>query len=714
MSEKSVKQKWINTFQILAAYLVAAWTFLQFVDWLLNRYNLSPNWVDLMLWTFIGIIPSLLIYLYHRERINNGIVKLREKILIPFNIILLGVVLFFAFGNTDLGATTKNVTFENAYGNLETKTFTKEEFREGIAIYNFEQLQKKDSTFSWLKFGIGKILSEDLRQNKNLSPESNYRVRTTDKIRDASLFYDKYVDGEFKIEDDNFTIKTFIRKATNAKILKEKVFSGTNLFNLIDELSVFIASEIDKKSSLQYIDLPVSEYMTNSLKALEAYAKDNYDEAYRIDKTFSLAYLEDAKAIMSQNRGTLEARDVIDKAFATKSLLPLQKQLEVLIQKNLIYGNFKEAEKQVKLQLEVDPNNKFYNSVLFSIYGETKNTEAFFNHAEKLFETNKSAYNGKNLSVAAMTAGFEDQLISALNAFELVNPSIKYLKVEPLIFSGQVEKAKNIIDEYKLSYTGNRNRIRVYDSIFNFLDGKNLKDIDLENFEGTFRSNNNEQILSFWLEDDRLIEYVKNQAMKPYIPAGNDAAGGGFIENYTYYTKLLKDENGEVFALKKSVFYWNSTPTFLFWKLDDNLKQAKEAFDHKHFDKAKALYIKAKSENPRHVYIDNILGHLDFKLANDSVKTIAQYQKHKGEYGPRKFWTENGRFYYKRQDDDINLPKVELLPINDSLYMDMTRLGTLMVFSKESNKQISKSYSLDNEKFKWIMRDEESNVFEKK
>jgi hypothetical protein len=215
------------------------------------------------------------------------------------------------------------------------------------------------------------------------------------------------------------------------------------------------------------------------------------------------------------------------------------------------------------------------------------------------------------------------------------------------------------------------------------------------------------------MEDDRLIEYVKNQAMKPYIPAGKDAAGGGFIENYTYYTKLLRDKNGEVFALKKYIFYWDNTPTFLFWKIDANLKKAQLAFENKDFEEARKRYQKAKSEHPEHAYLDHILGHLDFKLTNDSIQTMAQFNRHKGNYGSRKFWVEDDKFYYKRQDEDINLPKVELLPINDTLYMDMTRLGTVMVFTKENDKPISKSYSFDNDEFKWVMRDEESNVFEK-
>lgn len=611
MVNKSAKQKWINTFQFFAAYLVAAWTFLQFVDWLLNRYNLSPNWVDFLLWTFIGIIPSLLIYLYHRERINRGVIKLKEKILIPINIILLAFVLFIAFGNADLGATTKKVTFQNSIGNFETKTFTKEKFRMGIPIYDFKQVQEIDSAYNWLQYGIGKILYLDLLQNKNLSPEFNNRTTTTQKIRDASLFYDKYVDGEFKIEGKTYEIKTSIRKATNAKILSEKTFSGQDLFKILDDISVFVATEVDKKSNLTYVDLPLNEYLTDSEKALKAFVNNDFNKAYNLDKRFSLAYLEEAKIIMSQNRGILEARDVIDKAYATKSKLPLQKQLEVSIQKNLAYGNFEEAEKQVKLQLEVDPNNRFYNSVLFSIYGETKNTEAFFKQAEKLFETNKSVYNGNVLAVASMVAGYEDELLNALNTLEIVNPSIKYLKIEPLLFKGEFSKAKSIFDDYKISYSGNRNRLKIYDSIMFFLNDNKFSDLELEQFEGTYRSNINEQQLKFWLDNDRLIEYVKNQSMKPYIPAGKDAVGGGYIENYTYYVNLLKDKNQEVYALKKSVYYWNSTSTILFWKIDKNIEKGLEAIKSKRFKKAKNLLEEAKQNNPNHVFIDNILSHIE-------------------------------------------------------------------------------------------------------
>ena len=140
---KNIQQKLLTVLQFFAAYLVAAWTFLQFVDWALNRYEISPYWVDLFLWLFVGIIPSLLIYLYHKERINKRILHLREKIIFSINIVFIAIGLYFGFGTSDLGATTKEIVFTNEVGTVIRRQITKDEFRIGIPIFNFKQISKK-------------------------------------------------------------------------------------------------------------------------------------------------------------------------------------------------------------------------------------------------------------------------------------------------------------------------------------------------------------------------------------------------------------------------------------------------------------------------------------------------------------------------------------------------------------------------------------------
>ncbi|WP_296382873.1 hypothetical protein [Winogradskyella sp.] len=709
--EPANKKKWINTLKFFAAYLVAAWTFLQFVDWVLNRYNISPHWVDILLWFFIGISPSLIIYLYHQERLSKRIIKLREKIFIPLNIIILIIGLYFGFGNSDLGATTKDISFENDSGELETKTITKEEFRVGIPIYGFKQIVK-DSATDWMRYGIGKLLYEDLLQNKNLSPEFENLTNTTTKIRESSLFYDFYVDGSYEKTGDTYEIITHIRKANNGKSIKKQTFTGNNFTSLLDDISIFITSEaglVESNNSLKYIDLPIDEFMSNSLPALEAYAKTDYSKAYDIDKYFALAFLEQAKINTIYNRGKLETQDIIDIAFSLKNDLPLQKQLEVYIQRSLAYERYDEAEKQVKLQLEVDPTNKFYNRVLFSIYGETKNTESLMVAAEKLFNDDPNPYSGLNLAEAAMVNGEEDKIIEAIKTYEIIQPEISALKIEPLILKGDIKGARSVFEEHKLSNPNNTNRNRAYDSIFDYLNGKKPKIEDLKQFIGTYRSEQNELLLEFWIEKDRLVRFVKNQNMDIMIPAGPDALGGGFIQRTTFYSKLVKDNNGKAIGLYSYQFNWNITGERLYWKLDNHILLANQAFENGDLKAADSLYKTAIEHNPKHSYLKNISAHIKYITKNKTDSIQLQNEKFAGAYGPRKFWVENNKFYYKRKGETTELVKVELLPISENRYMDLTRLRTIMEFVEDSSGILaSKAYSYvigEDLRFEWEFTD---------
>lgn len=704
-TETKRSKKWLRTLKFLAAYLVAAWTFLQFIDWILNRYNISPYWVDVLLWIFIGIIPSLLIYLHHQERINRRILKLREIIIFPLNALILILVIYFGFGNSDLGATIKEIKYTDESGKTETKTITKEEFRVGIPIYGFKQITP-DSTYSWLRYGIGRLLEEDLLQNKNISPNFDFLTNTTTKIREASLFYNFYIDGTYEKVGEDFKITTHIRKASNGKILKEQTFTGSNILTLLDDISVFITSNSGfvESNSLTYLDLPINEFISNSLPALKAYTENNYRKAYGIDKDFALAYLQEAKRNTKYNRGKLETQDIIDKAVILKNKLPLQKQLEIFIQRNIAYGNFKEAEEQVKLQLEVDPNNEFYNQVLYAIYGETKNTKAYLTASEDLFKKNPSGFNGLTLAEAAMLNGEDDKIIEGLKAYELINPEIKALKLEPLIFKGQINDAKSLFNEYKL---GNPNNVRnrAYDSIFSYLQTHNIGDLDMNEFVGLYRSESNETLIEYWVNNSRLIQYEKNQDMRTLLPAGKDAIAGGFINDLTFHYQLIRSKNGKPIGLKSTLFDWSKSYNRFYWKLDSSILEANEAFENNQLKLADSLYKIAIDNNPKHAFLKNIQEHIRYTSTISTDSLMLQHQKFSGSYGPRRFWIEDGKFFYKRKDENSDLVKVELLAIDENRYMDLTRLGTIMAFENDnSGKVASKSYSYaigEELKFEW-------------
>lgn len=713
-TETSSSKRWLRTLKILAAYLVAAWTFLQFVDWALNRYNISPYWVDVLLWVFVGIIPSLVIYLYNQERINMRILKLREKIIFPLNLIILFIVLYVGFGNSDLGATTKEITYTNEEGELESKTITKEEFRIGFAIFSFEN-QTGDESLEWLRYGIGRLIEEDLFQNKNLSPDFTDMTGTSAKIKEASLFYDFYVDGHFKKNGDNFEVTTYIRKANNSKVLAEQTFTGPELLPLLDEISVFITNESGfvESNKVQYLDFPINEFMSKSLDAVKHYIHGDYTKAVAEDQTFAMAYLQDAKRALRFNRGKLEAQDIVDKAFRYRNKLPLQKQLEVNIQRNLAYENFEDAERQVKLQLEVDPHNDFYNQVLTALYGETRQIEKNFTTSEALFVEEPNPDNGVNLAVAALVSGDDQGLIDAIEQYEIINPSISLFKLQPLLFQGRIDEAKSLLDDVKTLHPSYSNRWKVYDSAIAYLSNHKIDISDYEKFVGSYRSDYNEQTCDLWIDNDRIIQYVKNQNMSAYLLGGPNSIVSGIINDRTWELELKYAEASDKpigFVLHQNDF--RNSVTLWYWKEDASIKKAHEAYDSGDMTAALRLYEAAYEQHPTHGYLKNTIDHLNYQNATSKDSIQLQFAKHAGSYGPREFWVEDGKLYYKRKEETVNLARVELLPLDANTYMNLTKLGTKMAFeTTEDGKLASYAYSFNSETMTWERLDNETNYY---
>jgi len=710
-----VKKKWFNVLKFFTAYLVAAWTFLQFVDWILNRYNISPHWVDILLFIFIGISPSLLIFLYHQERISKRIIKLREKIIIPLNIAFLVIAIYFGFGNTDLGATTKDIKYTDELGESQLTTITKEEFRIGIPLYGFKNLNN-DKSINWMRYGIGRLLEEDLYQNKSISPDFSFLTDTSTKIEEASLFNNFYIDGDYKKENDIYTINVYKRKATNGKILKKSVFNGPNFLALIDEITVFITenSGFIETKQIRYLDYPVNEFMSDSLEAVKQYINGNYNKAVEIDNKFALAYLANAKRSQRLGRSKLEVQDLADKAYENRVSLPLQKKLEVHIQRNLAYENYDEATKQVNLQLEVDPHNEFYNNILFSIYGETKQTEKNFERALKLFNQDQNAETGTNLSMAALVDGEDDALINEIKKYEIINSNLKVFKLQPLLFKEEFIKAETILEDIKSLFPGYKHRASIYDSAVVYLKKNGYNISRFKNFEGSYRASFSEQVHTVWIEHNRLIQYVKNQVMYPYLPAGEHIAITGFINNETIKCELLLNATGKPIGYYFTEFSYRNTNSYWFWKEDNAILKAHSAFDEGDFETALELYKVAISKNPKHSYIENIIAYLEY-IKNKDTKTVQlQNETFSGDYGPRKFWIEDGKFYYKRKDSNSELAKVELLPISKNRYMDLSRFDRIMAFEEDaSGKLASNSYSFivgEEEAFEWKVSESSGDV----
>ena len=83
--------------QILGIYFAAGWGILQFIDWAVNRYILSPHLIDFTLTIILSMIPSIFLLSYFHGKPGADNWTRIEKIGIPSNIIASILILSMFF-----------------------------------------------------------------------------------------------------------------------------------------------------------------------------------------------------------------------------------------------------------------------------------------------------------------------------------------------------------------------------------------------------------------------------------------------------------------------------------------------------------------------------------------------------------------------------------------------------------------------------------------
>lgn len=712
MSEiaKSSGKKWQTVIKVLAAYLVAAWTFLQFVDWILNRYDISPYWVDILLWTFVGVIPSLTIYLFHRERINKRILKLREKIIFPLNVVLIGAVLYFSFGNSDLGSTTKEVTFTNNLGELQTQTITKEEFRVGIAVFNFKQ-KRKDTAHNWVENTINKLLKLDLEQNKTLMPSWYYVESTIKKIETSKVFDKFYVDGEYEVVDGIYKITPVLRNSKNGNEITRKTFSGTDFFALVDQISIFVKENagILKEYKNTYIDLEIKDITTNSIEALKHWSNRAYEAAVNIDENFALAYFDNAVRRNRFSQGELEEKYLIDKAYENKSKLPTQMQFQILMYKNIIYDRWEDAKELVKYQLEIDPNNESFNYLLDLIYSETKDIDGVYQHASERFNKVKNETNARNYYQALILKREFQKAIDLVKMYELLAPNteeVQMIKAYTFLVSGNIEQAKEIYRKIDLLWPKETIYKEEVQKYISWKENKASARFDMNSAKGFYRSSASEQEVEYYEKGGNAMIQYSNQLMYPVLTFDNSllSLNAGWVGGNKHIFE--KDSLGAIYRVKVQQFNQKRLNEFYYYKMHQDIYEAYNLLKQNKIDSLKNTFDGLIKKYPKHWFLKQAKQHIEYVSNLSSSELQKQYKTIAGNYANRKFWIENNQLFYKRD----NLTTVELLPISKNRYITLTKFDTNYEFEfLPDNKIASFVRSFDVRKEEWIKLDNENN-----
>lgn len=664
------RKRWLRALQLFAGYLVAAWTIIQFVDWLLHRYEISPYWTDILLWTFVGIIPSLLIYLVHQDRINQRILLRREKIIIPLNILLLFGTLTVAYGRVDLGSISKTINFTDADGRTVTQTVIKPEFVKQIPLFPFKQEGGADST-TWMGRAIQDWIGFDMGQDKYLNIQENFEEEEVAKINAVQPTNGPYyIDGSYRVLASGFEIKPTLRDTRNGAIVSQRIFRGDDFFVLVDSISIYLRQEIGitPAQMKQSVDLDVKDYLTDNFEALryftlafEGKGDVNFEKAIELDSTFVIASWIYASGLYNAPRGQLEAKHYIALAIRYRKKLPFEFQIATMLLNYQIEGAWDKAEQLIKLQLELEPNNKILINQAFSFYLITGQLEKAYALQEEVYERFPTFDNKMTLLGLALRKGetgvFEKETKKLLKSYPK-NLQVLQLLAEVYIQLQKYDAAKATVEQMILIDPDQEVALSILLDAIIYMKANPDYVNKLATFEGKFRHQFNEGITEFRISNKVIWTRTENTSGWYMYSAGESI----LVPVATFSLVCLKNEKGQVYAMK---FAAASSPNF--WKQDSVIWQAEEMLRNRWYEVALKAYETAITKYPDHYYLSDAKAHIEYMLSKTDADIQQLYRRYVGQYGDVRIWIADGQLFYKRPGE----PRRILRPVSDTEFMNL-------------------------------------------
>ena len=308
---------------ILGGYLAASWIILEFMDWLVKRYPISPHLVEFCMVALAAMIPTVFLLAYFHGKPGPDQWTRVERIGIPTNLVVTILLLVFVFRGRDLGATTTTVTLMDEQGQQIERSIPKSEFRKKVAVFSLEN-ESGDTTLDWLTHALPDMLGYDLMQDIYLKITSVYnfyedlrdagyqdgiRVPMTLKKKIATDHYmDYFTVGKIREQDGLPSIQISLHNSRTTKLLAEKTFTGKDIFAIVDDIALWLKEGLDIPQAHieKTVDLPVAEILTSSVPALQSFyggyneciLKEDWGkgleliaESIREDTTFAYAYI---------------------------------------------------------------------------------------------------------------------------------------------------------------------------------------------------------------------------------------------------------------------------------------------------------------------------------------------------------------------------------------------------------------------------------------
>ncbi len=277
--------------QFMGLYLAGSWAFVEFLDWAVEQFVLSPHITSFAFLLLLLLLPSVVMVTWRHGTPGQDSWGRIEAIGIPLNLIFAATLLYFGFSGKDLGAATTTVVVEDEAGNEIERQVPKQEFRKKVAIFFFDN-ESGDEALDWLSYGAALALQVDPAQQMfviSTSPLDGQESGMLLDLQEAGFadgvgvpltlmreiadtrHLECFERGSFTRSDSGIARESELYNTRRGKLLDRRTFTGADPLDLIDQMSEQLGRDLDVPAYKieESPDLPLSELLTDSPRAFE-------------------------------------------------------------------------------------------------------------------------------------------------------------------------------------------------------------------------------------------------------------------------------------------------------------------------------------------------------------------------------------------------------------------------------------------------------------
>lgn len=278
-------------FQYVGTYLGLSFGLLQFMDFLVNRYQLQSSLVDKLFIFLLAMLPAVLVIAYNHGRPGRDRWRSFEKVLLPGSLVLGLTLAVVMFNDSSARAATEEISIATLDGKKETRVVPKVEYTKRFAIFPFENTGQ-ESDQNWMRVGVPFLLDKDMEQfmmNYSINPlsmkdeyEANKAVFLNEipfatQLKIAQGYYtDYFITGTYQVEAGKTAVALKVFDTQKGQLFFETQASGADMYDAVDQVTTALDEYLylkDNLESLDVIDLPASDLVTPNLKAFRAYVE---------------------------------------------------------------------------------------------------------------------------------------------------------------------------------------------------------------------------------------------------------------------------------------------------------------------------------------------------------------------------------------------------------------------------------------------------------